>query len=167
MSTKNDYSEAEWKAISAAPAAAGLLITLADISGPVGIAKEALAVGKAISASPIGDAPEIVKTLAESVKREGGRPELPNVPTSDRTQTTLALIGVVKTAVGAVQRKSPSEIESYKTWLASVAARVSQASKTGSLLGRGGTPLNTDEQQVLEQLADVLAVSASAAVARR
>jgi hypothetical protein len=165
MSTKNDYSEAEWKAISAAPVAAGLLMTFADLGGPVGIAKEALAVGRAISATTLGDAPEIVKTLTENVKRGGGPPELPNVPTADRTQTTLALIGVVKTAVGAVQKKSPSEIESYKTWLASVAARVSHASKAGGLLG--GTQFNTDEQQVLAQLADVLAVSASTAVARR
>lgn len=167
MSTKNDYSEAEWKAISAAPAAAGLLITRADVSGPVGIAKEAAAVGKAISESALGDAPEIVKTLAESVKRGGGRPELPDLPTADRTQTTRTLIGVVRTAVGAVQTKSPSETESYKTWLASVAARVSQASKAGGLIGLSGTQFSTNEQEALAQLADVLGVSASTTAARR
>jgi hypothetical protein len=46
MSTKTDYSAEEWKAISGAPVAAGLLITLSDPSGAVGITKEALAVGQ-------------------------------------------------------------------------------------------------------------------------
>jgi hypothetical protein len=72
MSNKANYSAEEWKAISAAPVAAGLLITLSDASGPVGIAKEAMAVGKAITDSARGDAPEIVKALAETVKSGGG-----------------------------------------------------------------------------------------------
>src|SRR5262245_48045159 len=103
MSTKNDYSTEEWKAISAAPVAAGLFITLSDASGPVGIAKEAIAVGKAITDSAQGDAPEIVKSLAAMVKSGGERPELPDVPTGDRAQTKDALIGAIRTAVGAVE----------------------------------------------------------------
>src|SRR5262245_32947195 len=68
MSTKNDYSAEEWKAISGAPVAAGLVITWSDGNGSVGTAKEALAVGKAITDSARGEAPEIVKTLAQAVK---------------------------------------------------------------------------------------------------
>jgi hypothetical protein len=160
MSKKNDYSDAEWKAISGAPVAAGLLITLADASGPVGIAKEAMAVGKAISESGAGDAPEIVKALAESVKG-GGRPELPDVPTGDREQIKAALVSILKDAVAAVQTKSPGEVEHYKTWLTSVATKVSEASKEGGFLGIGGTLVSADEQAALEQLSDVLGTSAS------
>lgn len=160
MSTKNDYSAEEWKAISGAPVAAGLFITLSDASGPVGIAKEALAVGKAIRDSAQGEAPEIVKALAESVKSGGGRPELPDLPTGDRAQTKEGLIGTIRTAVGAVEKKSPSEVEAYKTWLASVAAKVAQASKEGGFLGIGGTPVSRDEQEGLDQLAGVLGVKA-------
>ncbi len=159
MSIRTHYSDAEWKAISAAPVAAGLLITLSDASGPVGIAKEALAVGKAITQSASGDAPEIVKALAESVKGGGGRPELPDVPSGDRTQAKNALIGAIKTAVSAVQSKSPGEVEGYKTWLASVAGKVAQASKEGGFLGIGGTLVSSDEQEALNQLADLLGVS--------
>jgi hypothetical protein len=159
MSKKNDYSDAEWKAISGAPVAAGLLITLADASGPVGIAKEALAVGKAISESGGGgDAPEIVKALAESVK-SGARPELPDVPTGDRAQMKAALVNILKTAVAAVQTKSPAEVEPYKTWLASVATKVSQASKEGGFLGIGGTLVSADEQAALKQLSEVLGIA--------
>lgn len=160
MSTKNDYTAEEWKAIAAAPAVAGLFITLSDASGLVGIAKEAMAVGRAITESASGDAPEIVKALAESVKAAGGRPELPDVPKGDRAQTKEALIGAIKAAVLSVETKAPAEAQAYKTWLVHVATKVSQASKEGGFLGFGGTEVSSDEQQALKQLADVLGVSA-------
>lgn len=156
MSTKMDYTDDEWNAISGAPVAAGLLITLADASGPVGIAREALAVGKAIAQSATGDAPEVVKAVAHHVKHEGGRPQMPDVPAGDRAQTKNALISAVRKAVRAVEDKSPGEAEAYKTWLASVAARVSQASKEGGFLGFGGTVVSSAEEESLRELADVL-----------
>jgi hypothetical protein len=158
MSTKNDYSAEEWKAIGGAPVAAGFFITLSDASGPIGMAKEALAVGKALTDSAQGETPEIVKAVAEAVK-SGERPDLSDVPIGDSAQTKVALIGTIRTAVEAVERKSPSEVGPYKTLLASVAAKVAQASKEGGFLGLGGTPVSRDEQVGLEQLADILCVN--------
>jgi len=160
MSTMKDYNAEEWKAISAAPVAAGLLITLSDASGPFGIAKEAMAVGQAITSSAQNDSPEIVRALAESVKTGGGRPELPDVPTGDRTKAKDALLGTIKAAVRAIETKSAAEVAAYKTWLVSVAAKVSEASKEGGFLGIGGTLVSTDEQNALRQLSDALGVSA-------
>ena len=155
MSTKSDYTDAEWKAISTAPVAAGLLITASDGSG---LAKEAIAVGLAISRSTLGDAPEIVKALAYTVKAGGGTPALPDLPAGGRAQTNDALIGIVRAAVGALQTKSPAEAESYKAWLASVTAKVSHASKEP--LAIAGARATTEEQEALRQLADILGVSA-------
>ena len=159
MSKKTDYSAEEWKAISDAPVAAGLLITLSDASGPIGIAKEGLAVGRAITESASGDAPEIVKAVAERQER-GGRPEMPAVPGGDRTQMKNALVGAIKTAVAAVAAKSQGEVEAYKTWLMSVASKVSEAAKEGGFFGIGGTQVSGDEQAALRQLADALGMSA-------
>jgi hypothetical protein len=106
MSTMKDYSDQEWKAISGAPTAAGLFITLADASGPVGIAKEAMAVSRAIS-----------------------------------------------------ETKSPAEAKPFKMWLASIAAKVSQASKEGGFLGIGGTPVSRDEENALRQLSEALGMA--------
>ena len=166
MSTQTDYSADEWKAISGAPVAAGLFITLSDASGAVGIAEEAMAVGKAIQQSEHGDAPEIVKSLAESVKTGGGRLELPDVPTGDRAQTKDAVIAVIRKAVEAVERKSPSEVEAFKAWLASIAAKVSQASKEGGFVGIGGTVVSSEEQKALTKLADVLGATTQRTTAR-
>jgi hypothetical protein len=160
MSKKQDYTDAEWKAISAAPVAAGLFITMSDPSGPSGIAKEAMAVGKAITDAATGDTPEIVKAIAESTKASGGRPELPDFPRADRNAAKEALMGVIKTAAGAIQTKSPAEADSYKAWLGSVAVKVAQASKEGGFLGIGGTLVSKQEQDALTQLAGVLGVSA-------
>ena len=159
MSTKNDYSAEDWKAISSAPVAAGLFITLSDASGPVGIVKEAMAVSKAITDSVPGDEPEIVKALAATLKEGGGRPELPDVPTGDRAQTRLALIAAINKAVGAVEKQSPTEAGAYKAWLASVAKKVSEASKEGGILGFGGTLVSPDEQEGLKQLGEVLGLT--------
>jgi hypothetical protein len=116
-----------------------------------------MAVGRAITDSATGETPEVVRSLAESVK-SGGRPELPDVPTGDRAKAREALLGRIRTAVEAVEKKSPGEAEGFKTWIASVAGKVSQASKEGGFLGIGGTPVSSDEQQALAQLADVLGV---------
>jgi len=163
MSTKNDYSAEEWKAITGAPLAAGLYITLSDASGPLGIAKEAMAVGRAITDSSSGDAPDIVKAIAESVRSAGGRPESPDVPRTDRAQMKLALIGALQNSIGAVAAKSPAEAEAFKKWLLAVATKVAHASKEGGFLGIGGTEVSTEEQEALNELASGLGSTGSAA----
>jgi hypothetical protein len=160
MSTRNDYSADEWKTIAAAPVVAGLFITLADASGVVGTAKEALAVGRAITESAASAAPEIVKSVAEAVRSAGGRPELPDIPKVDRAQIKTRLITHLKAAASAVEAKSPSEGAAYRAWLLSVATNVSQAAKEGGLLGIGGTLVSTEEQEALVQLAQALGVAA-------
>ena len=159
MSTQTDYNAQEWKAIVGAPTAAGLYITLADASGLVGITKEAMAVGRAITDSAASGAPDIVKSLAESVKAAGGRPEIPEIPKGDRGQMKATLIGAIKNAVTAVESKSPAEAAAYKSWLVSVASNVAHASKEGGFLGLGGTVVSAEEKEALKNLADALGVA--------
>ncbi len=162
MSTKNDYSTESWKVISAAPVLSGLFVSLADASGPIGLAKEAMAVGRAITGSVSGNAPEIVKSLAETLKSDGGRPQLPDVPKGDRAQMQAAIVDAIKTAVTAVETKSPAEVAAFKAWLVSVAAKVAHASREGGFLGFGGTLVSEEEQEALSHLARTLGVSAPA-----
>jgi hypothetical protein len=49
MSKSTDYTAEEWKVISSAPMLAGLLVSVADIGGPIGMVKEAMAVVKAVT----------------------------------------------------------------------------------------------------------------------
>jgi hypothetical protein len=156
MSTKNDYNAEEWKAIASAPVAAGLFITLADTSGPIGIAKEAMAVGRAITDAAQGQAPEIVKAIATSMK-DSGRPETPDLPKmASREQSRMALTSTIRNAVDAVERHSPGEAQAYKTWLTTVAQKVAEASKEGGFLGMGGTLVSQKEKEALDELSQVL-----------
>jgi hypothetical protein len=163
MSTRNDYSAEEWKTIAAAPVVAGLFITLSDASGLVGTAKEAMAVGRAITESAASTAPEVVKAVAESVRSAGGRPELPDIPKVDRAAMKTRLITHLKAAASAVEAKSPSEGAAYKAWLLSVATNVSQAAKEGGFFGIGGTQVSAEEQEALTQLAQALGIPSSEA----
>ena len=162
MSTKNDYSAEEWKAITGAPVAAGLYITLADASGPVGIAKEAMAVGKPLPNQPALTRRRSSRRSLRAVRTAGGRPELPDVPKTDRAQMNLALISTLQNAISAVAAKSPAEAEAYKAWLVSVATKVAHASKEGGFLGIGGTEVSTEEQEALKQLASALGTTGPA-----
>jgi hypothetical protein len=165
MSTKTDYDSEEWKSISAAPVAAGLMIILSDARDPIGVSN-AMTVGNAITQSARGDLPDFVKALVETVTRRAGGPELPEIPAGDRRQAKNLLIATISKAVRTVERKSPTEAETYKAWLAVVAAKVSRASKQGGLSGFIDAPLSFDEREAVEQLAGVLAVSRASRVAR-
>jgi hypothetical protein len=156
MSTRNDYSADEWKLIAAAPAAAGLAITLSDRTRVVGSADGATVVGNAIARSALGDAPEIVKVLATRVKSQNGRADLPEMPVGSRTQTRDALIAIVRRAVRAVETISPAEVEPFKTWLASVAAKVFHSAEVARLAANGGSPITRNAQDTITRLAEVL-----------
>jgi hypothetical protein len=163
VSTKRDYSDAQWTTIAAAPAAAGLLITLADASGPLGVVKEGMAVTRAVTDTASGDLPEVVTSLVAEVRSGALRPELPKLPYTDRDQAKAVLMESIKAAVAAVEATAPTEASAYKTWLVGTALRVAQASKEGGFLGMGGTLVSPEEQSALNELAAALGVPAPTA----
>src|SRR6185503_9028933 len=63
MSKQTDYTPEEWKTISAAPVLAGLLVSVSDMSGPIGLTKEAFAVVKGVTESSASTSNELIKTL--------------------------------------------------------------------------------------------------------
>ena len=80
MSKQTDYTAEEWKTISSAPLMAGLLVTVSDLSGPIGTTKEAIAVIKGVVDTAAASSNELIKSVAEGIKLQGGRPDLPDLP---------------------------------------------------------------------------------------
>jgi hypothetical protein len=154
MSTSSDYSADEWKAISAAPAAAAMAITISGADDPFKMASDAFIV-RAIMHSSFAGAPEIVSLLVEIVSRRTCRLERPEIYPGGHARTKRALIGTVKTAVRAIQRKSPGEVEVFKPWLALIATRVSQATNPAAR----GMHFSREKQNTIDRLAGVLAVA--------
>jgi hypothetical protein len=160
LSTNRDYSASEWNSIVTAPAAAGLLVTLADASGPIGVVKEGMAVTRAVTDATATDAPEVVTSIVAEVRAGSIRPELPKLPLTDKEQAKTVLLEAIKAGVTAVEARSPTEAHGYKTWLVATAIRVAQASKEGGFLGLGGTLVSAEEQAALTELAAALGVPA-------
>ena len=158
MATEKDFTADEWKGIAAAPLMAGLVVTMADVSGPVGVAKEAIAVSKAIGESASASSGELIRTLAEAFKK-GARPEMPTVP-KDREQARTAFVTACKTAVTTVTAKAPGEAQEFRMWLMSIAQRAAEAAKEGGFLGFGGTLISDDEKNALSRLGAELGVTA-------
>lgn len=160
MSKQTDYTPEEWKAISAAPVMAGLLVTVSDLSGPIGTAREAIAVVKGVTDTAASTSNELIKAVGEGIRLQG-RPEMPDLP-GDRESARTALIDGCKRAVAVVAQKSPAEVDDYKRWLTSLAQKTSEASKEGGFLGIGGTRVSEAENAALQELSSALGMSAKA-----
>lgn len=154
----SEYTAEEYTTLVTAPTAAGLLISLSDASGPIGLAKESMAVVKAIM-DAAGDGPAVVKAMAEQLKT-GVRPSMPKVPHGDRAQAKAVILEAVKAGVAIVAAKSPTEEAAFRQWIVDTASKVAQASKEGTILGFGGTLVSPEEQAALNELAAALGVSA-------
>jgi hypothetical protein len=160
MSKSTDYTAEEWKAISSAPMLAGLLVSLADLSGPIGMVKEAMAVVKSVIETASTTSNELIRAVAEGVKAGGGRPDTSELRT-DPASARAILIERCKQAAALVGQKSPSEAEEYKRWLVSLARKAAEASKEGGFLGIGGTSVSEAERTALRDIAAALGVSAA------
>ena len=161
MSNQTDYTPDEWKTISAAPIMAGLLVTVSDLSGPIGTAKEAYAVVKGVTDAAARSNNDLIKAIAEGINKQGGKPELPQTP-RDQAGARAALIEGCRQAVAIVAQRSPAEVDEFKEWLSSLAQKTAEASKEGGFLGFGGTPVSDAENSALKELAAALGKSAKA-----
>lgn len=160
MSKQTDYTAEEWKTITSAPVMAGLLISVSDLSGPVGLAKEAFALVKSVTETAASTSNELIKSVADEIRARGGKPELPTNMPQDKPAVKQLLIERCQEAVELVARKSPAEAEEYKRWLLSLAQKTAEASKEGGFLGIGGTQVSEEESQAVDNLASALGAKA-------
>ncbi|MEP7273448.1 MAG: hypothetical protein ABI882_18250, partial [Acidobacteriota bacterium] len=150
MSNKTDYTEEEWQTLVTAPIAAGLVISLSDVSGPIGLAKEAFAVAKGVAESASDTSNELIKAIAESINSRTSRPEMADVLRGSPENVRQGATDLCKQASTIVAQKSPGETEAYKRWLVSLAQRTAEASKEGGFLGFGGTVISEEEKAALD-----------------
>jgi hypothetical protein len=160
MSKQSDYSAEEWLTVSSAPVMAGLLVSLSDVSGPIGMAKEALAVVRAVTESASGGAGELLTSIAASWKAQVTKPQLPELPRDSPDAARNAALEHCKEAAAIVSQKSPSEADEYRKWLVSLARKTAEASKEGGFLGIGGTLVSDAEANAVTTLAKALGASA-------
>lgn len=163
MSTKADYTAAEWSQLRSAPLMAGLVVTAASPSGPIGVIREVFAVGKVLAGvKSHGDANELVKALVADLTAGGSAPTPPGElrGKSPEQVRSLALEQCRQAATAVGRKAKPKEAEGFRRWLLAIAQRVAEAAKEGGFLGFGGTAVSEQETAALKDLSAALGVKA-------
>jgi hypothetical protein len=144
---------ANWACVIAAPAAAMVMVTTSDMSGPLGTIRETRAASDAMidAARRAGPRSLLTAAFAGGLTADMIRRLQEEAPTIDR------LIEVIRTAVAAVVAHSPEEVAAFKATLRAVAHSVAAVTRDVELIEEGDDPVNEDEQDALQQIDDALA----------
>ena len=165
MSTRTDYTDAQWNTLIKAPAMAGLAVVSADPSGPIGVFKELNSMGRwilgAAENAPEGSLlAELVADVRAIAERKRPAPEEERIP-ADHFKPRM--LGTLREAVGILAaRANPVETEAYKQWVVDVATNIARAAKEGTVLGFGGTPVSDAERAIVREIVDALGTTAPA-----
>lgn len=160
MTTKASYTPEEWETIMKAPVMAAMAVMAASPSGPIGAAKEMLAVGRVLLETGESEGSnELIAALVSEVKA-GTRPPTPTErPESAEQLKNLALRNCRELAE-LLGRKAPAaEAEGFKRWLLTISQRAAEASKEGGFMGFGGVRVSDAEKAALADVARALAVA--------
>jgi len=149
MTKKADFNAEEWSTLVEAPLLAGMLVVTAGRGGTI---RESMAMGKvyATARQQQGES-ELLDDLVSSP------------PTMDpkRVGSTGDVKGVaeqrLREAIEILERKATTEeLETYKSFVATLAEAVAGAHKEGGFLGVGGTQISEDERRALDEIATTL-----------
>ena len=154
MSKQTDYTSDEWTVLTSAPAFASMLVSMVDVSGPIGLLQEATAGYKAAIAALSAAPSELVHAVATSI-HSGTKPDMSDIP-KDRDALRAAMLDRCRAAATIVAAKSAAEAESYTLWLLAIAKAAAEGAKEDTFLGMGGTRVSGAESDALRDLASAL-----------
>ena len=165
MTSKTDYSEAEWTRLKRAPFLAGMAISLADPGGPIEAVKETAATLKTVVAAADGDDHgALVQAIARDVREDASNRKTPMAgfkPASAATAGVEILDELREVDRLAAEKATAEETEDLRTWLVAVAQEAANAAKEGGFMGFHAVRVSEGEQRMLEQLRQVLGSAAS------
>jgi hypothetical protein len=155
MTTRADFTDAEWERLGRAPLLAGAAVSIADPGGPFDALKETgAALQTILAAAQSEDRGPFVRAVAADVAERARRRENPMGSfRPDRARAREQILDELR-AVNAllVQKTTPEETQAFRDWLRAAAQGAALAAKEGGFLGFGGERVSEDEQQMLEQL---------------
>ena len=165
MTSKADYSDAEWTRLKRAPFLAGMGISLADPGGPIEAVKESAATLKSVLAAADGDDHgELVQAIARDVRDDASRRKTPMAgfkPASGATAGVEILDELREVDRLVAEKATADEAEELRVWLVAVAQDAANAAKEGGFMGFHAVRVSEGEQRMLDQLRQVLGSAAS------
>jgi hypothetical protein len=163
MSTRTDYSTAEWTLLLKGPLMAGLAVVAASPSGPLGVLREMFAVGKLVAETRgQAGASELLRTLVSELSAPDARGQMDTAELRGRPpeQLRAQALETCQTLAALVDRKAtPAEATEIKRWLVGIAQRTAQAAKEGGFLGFGGVQVSETETAAIRDVARALGVA--------
>src|SRR3954470_22760036 len=125
MSTKSDFTEAEWATLVRSPIVAGMAITLADPGGPIEVLKETSAALKFATGSSGVERSGLVGEVVGEVRGLAGQRKNPVGDFKPRGalagKEVLDELSRASEIVGA--KASPEEAQAFREWLVECAQR--------------------------------------------
>ena len=160
MTSKSDYSEAEWTRLKRAPFLAGRAISRADPGGPIEAVKETAATLKSvIAAADGGERGELVQAIARDVRDDASARKSPMTgfkPASGATAGVEILDELREVERLAAGKATPEEVQDLGEWLVAVAQEAANAAKEGGFMGFHAVRVSEGEQRMLDQLRQAL-----------
>lgn len=156
--TRNRFSGTEWEKVRMAPLAAVYLIVSASPSGFLGQVKELSAAAEAISQALKCVLPTSLAAtaFASSLDRAELEQLRKDAPSRQR------ILHDIREAMEFVSQKSPADALTYRSIVLNAAQQATEAAKEGAVLRLGGVQLTQHSQQVADEIAAALAMSAKA-----
>jgi hypothetical protein len=146
MTAKADFTEEEWNVVREGPAAAGVLVLMAQGGGTF---RETWALAKSYA--------EARKQPGQSQLLDELASEKPDVErqSTREEQESEGLKGLSEAIALLEQKATPEEVEGYRTFVLAVARRVAEAHE------EEGQPISAAEQTAIDKVASTIGTPAS------
>ena len=161
MTTKDNFSEQEWRLLLLASTHATTDIITADMS-TVGAMREMKAMMEAMMhQDPSSDAQELVNSVttdyqARTKKKQGLEPPKVEEGQEGEDGREPARQGLRQAAALLNEKCPPEEAAGFKQWLMTIAQEVAEADKEGSHFGIGGVRVTDKEKAALAEIESFL-----------
>ena len=154
MTTKEDFTEDEWRRIVRAPFVAGMAISLADPGGPIEATKETMATLKQATSPPsreqlLAEVALEVQAMVQAKQSplSGYRPTVDGAPAGEQVLEELRAVQALVAAKAA-----PEETAAFGRWLVAAAQAAAEAAKEGGFMGFGAVLVSEREEAMLVQV---------------
>ena len=164
-----DFTSQDWYTVLEGVGAVTGIIVVSDMSGPIGLTKEATAAADVLREdkwqtpfiaalrtevmAATKERQDELKQIAEAKQAEMKGQKM------DRGQAMQMGLDTIKSSVAFVEEKLGAESAAeFKLVLAEIAQKTAEAAKEGGFLGMGGTLVSKGEQAALEQINAALGV---------
>ncbi len=164
MSSKSDYTDAEWQRLERAPIVAGMAISLSDPGGPIEALKESKATVKTIlEAGSTGSFGPLAQEVAQGVITQITAEH--KTPMGDfKPKGALAGAEILDElrAVGALltEKATAEEAEGFRGFIVEAAQRAANAAKEGGFMGFHAERVSQGEADMLVKVGEAVGASA-------